>query len=322
MVSQQAKIDLSPTLHAADKIDGLVYSQATGSPLLADLYLPRGATPPLPTVLWLHGGGWRIGDRKLGPDLGRFFAQSGFAMASIDYRLSGQAIFPAQVEDVKCAIRWLRSVADRYGLRRDWIALWGSSAGGHLAALAAAAGPGVFETSEHSGFSGEPQAVVDGYGPTDFLQVDAHRDPEGKPSDDPESVQLPRGKLSADADSFESLLIGAPIATRPDLVRRADPTTYVKPGLPPFLIMHGLSDTAIPAHQSELLYDALARTGNDATLVLIEGLGHGFFNRNHFRADADRVRLKATRDQTLAMLRGADAGFGMIETFLRRHLAD
>ncbi|WP_162617914.1 alpha/beta hydrolase [Salinicola halophilus] len=256
--------------------------------LEADLYLPeRDAKPPV--ILFLHGGGWRFGDRKLAPDLSRFFAREGFAMISIDYRLSGQAPFPAAVEDVKTAIRWVKSVADTYGFDAERLGLWGSSAGAHLATLAVTAGPERFRGNEYGEFDEQVRAVVDGYGPTDFLQQDAFRDPDGAPSDDPESIQMPPGKFSADADSMESLFIGAPIEEAPDRVAAANPITYVEPGLPPMLILHGLSDTAVPWQQSRLLFDALSRTDNPATLGLIEGLGHGFFNRNALDDDGPRT---------------------------------
>jgi len=261
----------------------LVYGSAGGKPLLADLYLPRGTGRLLPAIVWLHGGGWRFGDRKLGPDLTRYFAQRGFAMVSIDYRLSDEAKFPAAVEDVKTAVRWLRAEAVHYGLDAERIGLWGSSSGGHLAALAALSGRGVFEgkSAEHCEFASDVQAVVDGYGPTDFLLMDEQRVSDGIHSDDAESVQLPADLRSADEGSFESRFLGRAITTCPELVQQANPITYARPGAPPFLILHGLSDAAVPAQQSELLYDALAAHNNDVTLCLISGLGHGFLNRNH-----------------------------------------
>ena len=122
---------------AIRRIDDLVYASPEGKPLLADLYLPGGAGEPPPAIVWLHGGGWRFGDRRLAPDLSRYFASSGFAMASIDYRLSREAVFPAQLHDVRAAIRWLRGNAARFGIDADRIGLWGASAGGHLAVWAA-----------------------------------------------------------------------------------------------------------------------------------------------------------------------------------------
>lgn len=324
MTSHSDKDTLHDRIFPVDIVVDLVYATPGDRPLLLDLYLPQGIERPLPVIIWLHGGGWRIGDRRLGPNLSRYFAERGFIMASIDYRLSAEAIFPAQIHDVKAAIRWLRMVADQYGIDGGRVGLWGSSAGGHLAALAGITGSGTLE-DEHLAniaLSGDVQAVVDGYGPTDFFQQDEHRDPLGKPSDDPESIQMPVGKRSADPDSFESLLLGAPIQTRPDLVQQANPITYVKHGTPPFLILHGLSDTAVPAHQSELLYNALAAGGNDATLCLITGLGHGFLNRNDFDKDPLRpVTVQRTRgSSTEQETKGPAVTFATIEAFFRKHL--
>jgi acetyl esterase/lipase len=260
------------------------YAAPGGVALFADLYLPRGHGSSLPVIVWVHGGGWRFGDRKLGPDLSRFFAGSGFAMAAIDYRLTDQALFPAQVEDLKTAIRWLRSIAPAHGLDGGRIGLLGSSAGGHLSALAALAPPTVFQpaTAPYGDQPSSVQAVVDAYGPSDFLEIDAHRCPEGTVSDDPETLLLPRGmNRSAAPDSFESLLLGAAIESCPERVREANPATYAAAGAPPFLLLHGLSDTTVPVHQSELLYEALARHDNDVSLCLVERLGHGFLNRTH-----------------------------------------
>ena len=127
--------ELAP--HDVELSADLVYSHAGGRPRLLDLYLPRGAARALPVIVWLHAGGWRSGDRKQAPDLSRHFAMQGFAMASIDYRLSREATFPAQLHDVKAAVRWLRTHAERLGLDGRRIGLWGSSAGGHLATFAA-----------------------------------------------------------------------------------------------------------------------------------------------------------------------------------------
>jgi acetyl esterase/lipase len=259
----------------------------------------------------------------LGPDLSRHFAARGFAMASVDYRLSTDAVFPAQIRDVKTAVRWLRSVASLYGFDASRLGLWGSSSGGHLAALAATSNAGTFEEGEieHPGYWSEVQAVVDGYGPTDFLQMDGHRDPSGKPSDDPESIQLPAGASSASPGSLESLFLGAPIQSCPHLVREANPITYVRSGLAPFYILHGTSDTAVPAHQSELLYEALAAHGNDVTLCLIEGLGHGFLNRNNFDQGAPkRVTVRHRMPGIEKIADKPPATFQSIENFFRKHL--
>jgi acetyl esterase/lipase len=304
-------------------ISNTVYTRPGGSPQRLDLYLPEGVGHPLPVILWLHGGGWRFGDRKMGPNLSRYFAERGFAMVSIDYRLSGEATFPAQIHDVKTAIRWVRAAANRYGLDGEHIGLWGSSSGGHLAALAATTGSGVLEgeDKEYADQSSDVQAVIDGYGPIDFLRMDEQRDPNIQPPDDPESARLPPNKLSADADSLESLFLGAPIQTVPERVRQASPLTYVQAGAPPFLILHGLNDTAVPSQQSILLYEALAAADNDVTLCLIAGLGHGFLNRNDFDKTPRAVTVWSTRQGSPRQVTdGPRVTFDTIEAFFRKHL--
>jgi acetyl esterase/lipase len=250
-----------------------------GHVLCADLYLPDGVMAARPVILWLHGGAWRVGDRRLCPDLSRYFAESGFATVSIEYRLSQQSYFPAQIEDVKTAIRWVRHVADRYGLDSQRIGLWGSSAGAHLAALAAVSRAGAFEgpSSSYAAHSSAVQATVLGYPPVDFLQMDAHRDSLADSKDSVETSAL-ASVPSADPTSPESRLLGAPIHTRPDLAAEANPISHMHSSVPPCLIVHGRADAIVPARQSELLYESLVTSGNAATLVLIDGLGHGFLN--------------------------------------------
>ena len=299
------------------------YATPGGSPLCADLYLPKIAAGPRPVIVYIHGGGFRIGDRRLAPALKRFFARSGFAMASIDYRLRQEAVFPAAVEDVKTAVRWLRRNADRFGLDPNHVGLWGSSAGGQLASLCGTTQPGLYEGSGYAEYPSAVQAVVDGYGPTDYLQEDAHRDPEGKPSDDPESLQLPKGQHSDDPDSSESRFLGAPIRTTPGRVAAANPATYVKPGLPAFLIMHGLSDTLVPYNQSEILFNALAKNEGHATLALIDGLGHGFFDRDNID-DAGPREMRVKRCSANAVTGPVDEKhtiFGLVKGFYNYHLS-
>ena len=310
---------------AVEFIPDVVYATPNGRSLLLDLHLPNDGKRPLPVIIWLHGGGWRFGDRRLAPDLKRYFAEYGFAMISIDYRLSEEVTFPAPVHDVKAAIRWVRAHAGQYGLDGQRIGLWGSSAGAHLGLLAALSGDTALEaeTAEHAPQPVTVQAVVEGYGPTDFSQMDAHRQPIPPEEDDPESVRMPPGKKTADPDSFESLLLGAPIGERPDLVEAANPITYVRPAAPPILILHGLSDGAVPAHQSELLYDALAAHDSDVTLYLAKGVGHGFLNRNEFDKPPPPAIVRKNRPgQTEERLTNVPLTFATIEAFFRQHLGD
>ena len=209
------------------------------------------------------GGAWRSGDKRNCPAL-RFLSQD-YVVASVNYRLSQVATFPAQIEDCKAAIRWLRANAERFHIDSQRVGVWGSSAGGHLVALLGTSG----EVSSLEGELGHPdqssrvQAVCDFYGPTDFLQMDAHK--------------LPTSSFLHDnADSPESKLVGGPIQKHPDRVAAANPITYVTPDDPPFLIVHGDVDPLVPAHQSELLHAALKAKNVKTQLHIIKGAGHGF----------------------------------------------
>ena len=305
-------------------VPDLQFAAPGGRPLLADLHLPGRLEAPAPAIVWIHGGGWRSGNRHVGPDLSRFFAACGFAMIAVDYRHSGRAVFPAQDRNVKTAIRWVKRIADRYRIDGRRIGLWGASSGGHLAALAGLTGDDPFTGDDalYREHSSAVQAVVEGYGPIDFLQMDAHRPPPGTHSADPDSLLLPRLDMrSEDPNSYESLLLGAPIATCPQRVREANPATYAGAGAPPFLIMHGLCDTTVAPHQSELLYGALAEHGNDVTLALVEGLGHGFFNRTDLD-DAGGRRMTIVQAGPAGGTRAVvDAPvFAAIDAFFRRVL--
>lgn len=231
-----------------------------------DLYLPAGAGP-FPLVVVIHGGGFMMGDKSGVDGVDALLAQ-GYAVASINYRLSGEAKFPAQIQDVKTAVRWLRAHAEEYHLDPQKFGAWGASAGGNLAALLgtscgdpALEGAGLGNAEQSSCV----QAVVDWYGPTDFLQMDQQFSGTSCPAD------------HDDASSPESQLIGAPIQSKPDLAKAANPITYVTPQAPPFFIQHGTADCNVPPQQSQILYDALqAAIGADkVSLTFLEGAGHG-----------------------------------------------
>jgi acetyl esterase/lipase len=217
---------------------------------------------PLPAVVWVHGGGWRQGSRDDGLRRLARLAERGYLGASIEYRLSQEATFPAQIEDCKCAVRFLRAKAKDYHLDPDHIGAWGASAGGHLVALLGTAG----DVKELEGRGGWPdqssrvQAVCDGFGPTDFLKMD-------------EAGSLLRHNTPR---SPESLLIGGLITQHPDKVARANPITYVTKDDPPFLILHGDKDDLVPLDQSQRLQQALKQAGVPATLHVVKGAGHGF----------------------------------------------
>jgi dipeptidyl aminopeptidase/acylaminoacyl peptidase len=171
--------------------------------------------------------------------------------------------------------------------------------------------------------SSEVQAVMIGYGPIDFLQLDEQRESYGIDEDDPESVQIPKDRKTSDPDSFESMLLGQPILDCPERVKEANPMTYIKAGLPPFQIMHGLSDIAVPAHQSKLLFRALAAKGNDVSLYLIKGIGHGFLNRMNLDDGGPRlVKCFTSKNGDIEIMEKTNHFiFKTIEEFFRRELS-
>ncbi len=239
----------------------VVFGTGGGRPLKMNIVRPKVIPEaPMPVVVWIHGGAWLAGDNNPGRNIP--LAQRGYFTASIEYRLSREAQFPAQIEDCKAAIRYLRANAEKYHLNPNKIGCWGSSAGGHLVALLGTSG-GVKELEGSGGnpdFSSAVQCVVDLFGPTDFTQI-------GK---------FPSTMNHMAANSPEALLLGGPIADNPEKCRAANPITYIDKGDPPFLIFHGDKDQTVPFNQSELLYAALQKAGVESTFVPVKGGGHGW----------------------------------------------
>jgi acetyl esterase/lipase len=191
----------------------LEYGRIGQRKLLLDLYLPENSDKPMPLIVWVHGGGWAAGSKEQVGAVRQL--QRGYAVASIGYRLSGEAIFPAQIEDCKAAVRWLRAHAKDFQLDAEHCGAWGSSAGGHLVALLGTSG-GVkeFDAGDNLDQTSRVQAVCDFYGPTDLLQMDAHS-PAG-------------ATLKHDApQSPEARLIGGPIQENRAKVARVNPITYI-----------------------------------------------------------------------------------------------
>ncbi|MEN6423948.1 MAG: alpha/beta hydrolase [Phycisphaerales bacterium] len=227
-----------------------------------DLYLPKETPEDVgrPLIVWVHGGAWKAGSKEGCPAVR--FVNDGYAVASINYRLSQHAIFPAQIQDCKAAIRWLRANADRHGIDPNRIGAWGPSAGGHLVALLGTAGDvNDFEVGPNAGVSSRVQAVCDFFGPTDFTKMSRFTNIMDHDA----------------ANSPESELIGGAIQMNKDKVQRANPITYVTKDDPPFLIVHGDKDPLVPHNQSELLCDALKKAGVDTTFYTVQGGGHGGF---------------------------------------------
>lgn len=235
----------------------LAYGTVSGAQKL-DLYLPASGEGPFPVVVWLHGGGWKGGDKRLAGAAPPLLLRSrGFAIASVNYRLTGEAAFPAQINDVKAAVRWLRANARQYRLDPGRIGAWGISAGGHLAALlgtsggvAALEGAGI----GNGGESSRVEAVVDWFGPADLPRFEEHGAATG--------CREVKG-----LEEVAALLGGSP-AERPQAARAASPLTYVTPDDPPFLIQHGTEDCTVPWLQSEVLKEALAAAAGEQNVSL------------------------------------------------------
>jgi acetyl esterase/lipase len=249
-------------------IQDLEYAKIGAKSLRLDLLLPRTSDKPAPLVVWVHGGAWMGGDKSQCPV--RPLVTSGFAVASINYRLSQEAKFPAQIFDCKGAVRWLRAHTKEYGFDPGNIGAWGPSAGGHLVALLGTSGA-VKELEGDVGGnldqSSKVQAVIDFFGPTDFLRMRGHK-----------------SNLDHDApDSPEAKLIGGAVHDNPEKARKADPIQYITKDDPPFLIMHGDQDMIVPVNQSELLYEALKKTGVTVTYEPVKGAGHGFSSVDIFK---------------------------------------
>jgi acetyl esterase/lipase len=242
------------------KLADLDYA-GTGNPRhTLDLYLPENpaAEGPLPVVVFIHGGGWQNGDKNGGGGrVAPLVATGKFAGASIGYRLSGEAQWPAQIHDCKAAIRWIKAHAKEHGLDPDRVAVWGSSAGGHLVAmLGVSDGIADLEGSigAHAGVSSKVKCVVDFFGPADLLTM-------GGKHDDPASP--------------ESKLIGGPVQENPGKARTASPAAHVGADDAPFLIVHGDEDPLVPYGQSVALETKLEAAGVPAVLLTVAGGGHG-----------------------------------------------
>ncbi len=261
---------------------GFDYTGSGNPRQMLDLYLPKNRVgkDPLPLVIWIHGGAWRSGSKENAHLLGEIVATGEFVGASINYRLSGEAIWPAQIYDCKAAIRWLKAHAADHGYDPQRIAVAGSSAGGHLVAmLGVTCGHEDLEGTlgQYRDQSSDITAVVDFYGPADFL-----------------TMQEPPTTVDHNAPtSPESLIIGGAIQEHPEKARAASPQTYVSEDDRPMLIIHGTQDPLVPYNQSVRFEKALEAAGVPATLITVEGGGHG----NKFGPDTNTLVIQFLRNQ-------------------------
>jgi acetyl esterase/lipase len=235
----------------------LVYGHGNGTDLKLDLARPKIGGGPFPALVCIHGGGWKLGNRADHEKTIEVLAGHGYVAATVGYRLAPQAKFPAQIEDCKAAVRWLRANAAKYNINPQRIGAFGFSAGGHLACL-------LGTTDKNAGLEGDGgnpaqssrvQAVVSFFGPTDLTRRTWTKDVE-------DGILIP--------------FLGATIETNPDIYRKASPITYVTSDDPPFLFFHGTEDHLVQLAQSKALADKLHAAGVDARVVVMEGEGHGW----------------------------------------------
>jgi acetyl esterase/lipase len=243
-------IDVPDTVTVQKNIE---YGKGGDKVLQLDLYSPKKRTHPLPAILFLHGGGWTSGYRQIYHYYCTRFAEHGYVVATASYRLAGEAPFPAAVQDVKCAVRWLRANAQKLGIDTNKIAAAGGSAGGHLAMMIGYSSdvPELEGKGGNADTSSRVQAVVDLYGPTDLT----------------DDFAKSRGEV-------KRLMGGKTFDETPDAYRLASPITYVTKDDPPTLILHGSIDSTVPIHQAELLVEKLKNAGVVCEYDRVEGWPH------------------------------------------------
>ncbi|MFY0653807.1 MAG: alpha/beta hydrolase [Cyclobacteriaceae bacterium] len=251
-------IGFNPITTEAQSIEkDIVYARADTRELLLDIYTPENVDNPA-LVIWVHGGAWHSGTKDNPPS---FFIDMGYAVASIDYRLSIEAAFPAQMHDIKAAIRFLRANAKRYGYDADKFIIAGSSAGGHLAALVGTTnGNSQLEgdLGDYRDVKSDVQLILDFYGPTNFKTILRQSTPHG---------------INVRAPAL-ALLLGKPVGKVPELADLASPVYHVDPKDPPLFIAHGDQDIQVPVNQSLELNALYKKHGLSVQMEIVPGAGH------------------------------------------------
>jgi acetyl esterase/lipase len=265
------EIPPAKTDHIQRKMFDLSYAAVSPSQKL-DIYWPEDGDGPFPVIVSIHGGAFMGGDKRDVQITSMLKGlERGYCVVGVNYRMSGEAKFPALVHDIKAAVRWIRANAEHYLFDPNGIAVWGGSAGGYQA-LMAGVSAGIPELDDLSlGNPDQPshvQAVVDWFGPTDFLKMDEQL---------AESGMAPAEQFSHNgSDSPESLLLGRKITEVAELVRAANPETYIHPDVPPFFIQHGTKDDTVP-HQQSVNFAQKVREicGRERVILeLIDGARH------------------------------------------------
>ena len=259
------------------------YANDTLQKHLLDIYLPPGAKKPLPLVVWIHGGAWMLNDKYA--DMGymkntvRSFIDSGYALASINYRYSPDSVFPAQIRDCNQAIEFLYQHASAYSIDKNKIAVIGFSAGGHLASLLALSNNNNVKTFHAVPTRFTIKLALDFYGPSDFIMLANNPDT---------AVNNMRNPVS--------ILLGALAVDRPDIAKQASPVTYIDKDDPPFLIVQGEKDESVPNTQSKILHSWLTLNGVKNDLIIVKDAPH---YGEMFDADAIRKKVSEYLDAYL-----------------------
>jgi acetyl esterase/lipase len=254
------------------------YARAGEHSLKLDLYLPSSDTKAFPLIVWVHGGAWRGGSKSEMPLLP--LVEEGFAIASIDYRLSTVAPFPAQVQDIKAAIRFLRAKSSEYHCDPTRVAIAGASAGGHLAALVGVTNGNAELEGDAGDFtrqSSKVQAIVSFYGASNLQTILAQSTPFGL------NMRVPALQL----------LFGGQPAEKPELARLASPVAHVDGNSPPLLLFHGDQDPQMPVNQSLELQGAYEKAHRPVELHVLHGAKHGgteFYAPEQLRLVVDFLR--------------------------------
>lgn len=254
LASHTSKIEKDVTYCTADNVD-----------LKLDLYFPKSLNGPTPVVVYVHGGGWTSGSKDDGAGTVDFPAllDAGFIVGSVNYRLAPQAQFPAMIEDVKCAIRFLRTNASQYNINPNKIGAWGGSAGGHLVSLLGTTDQSAgFDMGQYLDQSSRVQAVVDMFGPADLT-----------------------GAISQNYNNLKTNVFGNFDPAK------ASPVTYITPDDPPFLILQGDADTTVPLSQSQEFYNKLTAAGVPAQLVIVHGGPHGLNSPNETPSRSELTQM-------------------------------
>jgi acetyl esterase/lipase len=260
------QLSASTASESAEKYKDVAYAHVSSRQVM-DIYLPEGKGP-FPVVVLIHGGAFKMGDKEMETRNAEALVTKGYAAVSINYRLSDEAKFPAQIEDCKAAVRFLRANALKYNLNPDKIGSWGASAGGNLSALlGTSAGVAELEGASlgNASFSSKVIASVDWFGPIDFLTMD-------------KEAQALGFTIKTNSDSSpESQLIGTAIQKVPEKAAKANPNSYLTPDDAAFFIQVGSNDHNIPYTQSRNFYEALKKVLGEekVSFELLEGAGHG-----------------------------------------------